>query len=123
MKRGWIVNVLLLVVVAGLGWYIFYRPAEEAPQHKLTTLVPSAVSQAVIEPRGGKPIELAKRGDAWYLVRPFQGARGPKPGRAPARLTSATSKRSSRQPIWRASTRIGPRSPSRSGSSASPSAR
>ena len=37
MKRGWIVNVLLLAVVVALGWYVLYRPADEAPQHKLTT--------------------------------------------------------------------------------------
>jgi len=53
MRRTWIVNLLLLALVVGLGLYILYRPADEAPQHKLTTLVPSAVSHVVIEPRSG----------------------------------------------------------------------
>jgi hypothetical protein len=93
MKRGWIVNVLLLAVVVGLGWYILYRPAaDEAPQHKLTTLLPSTVSHALIEPRGGEPIELAKRGEAWYLVRPFQARADRSQVERLLELTSATSK-------------------------------
>ncbi len=92
MKRGWIVNVLLLAAVVGLGWYIFYRPADEAPQHKLTTLLPSVVSHVLIEPRGGEPIELAKRGEAWYLVRPFEARADRSQVERLLELTSAASK-------------------------------
>jgi hypothetical protein len=73
MKRGWIINVLLLAAVVGLGFYLYYRPgADDAPRHKLSTLAPSAVTRVVIEPRDGEIIELAKRGDAWYLARPIE---------------------------------------------------
>jgi hypothetical protein len=73
MKRGWIVNLLLLATVVGLGFYIWYRPgSDDADRHKLSTLAPSAVNRVVIEPREGETIELAKRGDAWYLARPFE---------------------------------------------------
>jgi hypothetical protein len=73
MKRGWIVNLLLLATVVGLGFYIWYRPGSDAAdRHKLSTLAPSAVNRVVIEPREGETIELAKRGDAWYLARPFE---------------------------------------------------
>ena len=92
MRRAWIVNLLLLALVVGLGLYILYRPADEAPQHKLTTLVPSAVSHVVIELRDGEPIELAKRGDAWYLVRPFQARADRSQVERLLEITSATSK-------------------------------
>jgi hypothetical protein len=92
MKRGWILNAALLAAVVGLGLYILYRPAAELPQHKLTTLVPSALSHVVVEPRGGEPIELAKRGDAWYLVRPFQARADRSQVERLLELTSATSK-------------------------------
>jgi hypothetical protein len=92
MRRAWIVNLLLLALVVGLGLYIVYRPADEAPQHKLTTLVPSAVSHVVIEPRNGEPIELAKRGDPWYLVRPFQARADRSQVERLLEITSATSK-------------------------------
>ncbi len=92
MKRGWIVNVLLLAAVAALGWYVLYRPADEAPQHKLTTLAPSTVSRVAIEPRAGEPIELDKRGDAWYLVRPFQARADRSQVERLLEITSATAK-------------------------------
>jgi hypothetical protein len=92
MKRGWIVNVLLLAVVAALGWYVLYRPADEAPQHRLTTLAPSTVSRVVIEPRAGEPIELAKRGDDWYLVRPFEARADRSQVERLLEITSATAK-------------------------------
>jgi hypothetical protein len=92
MKRGWIVNVLLLAAVAALGWYVLYRPADKAPQLKLTTLAPSTVSRVVIEPRAGEPIELEKRGDAWYLVRPFQARADRGQVERLLEITSATAK-------------------------------
>jgi hypothetical protein len=72
MKRGWIINLLLLAAVVGLGAYIYYRPGADDARHKLTALAPSAVTRVVIEPRDGESIELARRGDAWYLARPFE---------------------------------------------------
>lgn len=92
MKRGWIVNALLLAAVVALGWYVLYRPADEVPQHKLTTLAPSTVSHVVIEPRGGETIELDKRGDAWYLVRPFQARADRSQVERLLEITSAASK-------------------------------
>jgi len=92
MKRGWIINVLLLAAVVGLGLYIHYRPSAEAPQHKLTTLAPSAVSHVLIEPRDGETMELAKRGEAWYLVRPFQARADRSQVERLLELTSAASK-------------------------------
>jgi hypothetical protein len=93
MKRGWIVNVLLLAGVISLGLYIYYRPAaDEAPRHKLSTLVPSAVNRVVIEPRDSAVIELAKRGNAWYLVRPFEARADRSQVERLLELASATSK-------------------------------
>ena len=65
---------------------------DEAPQHKLTTLLPSTVSHVLIEPRGGEPIELAKRGEAWYLVRPFEARADRSQVERLLELTSAASK-------------------------------
>ena len=73
MLRRWIVNIALLIGVVGLGVYVTYRPAaERSPQYKLTALAPAAVTRILIEPKGSQAIELAKHGESWFLVRPFE---------------------------------------------------
>src|SRR5262245_21279079 len=93
MNCGWIINALLLAAVIGLGWYVLYRPAaDDTQQHKLSTLAPSAVSHVLIEPRDGEAIELAKRGESWFLVRPFEARADRSQVERLLELTNASSK-------------------------------
>lgn len=78
MKRGWIVNLLLAIGVAGLALYLVYRPEEKhALEHKLSNVASTAVARIRIEPSASPAIELAKRGNAWFLVHPFEARADP----------------------------------------------
>jgi hypothetical protein len=74
MKRAWLVNLLLIVGVAGLALYAIYRPkpADNKPKHKLSQLAASAVQRIQIEQRNGPVIELQKHGESWFLTAPLE---------------------------------------------------
>ena len=74
MKTGWIVNLLLVIAVAGLVAYALYRPKEDAggPQSAISAIPPAQVKRVRIEPQGAAPIELEKDGDEWFLVQPLR---------------------------------------------------
>jgi hypothetical protein len=72
MKSAWIVNLLLLAGVVGLVVFAIYRPKEaEAPKFRISSLDPAQVQHVLIEPKGGTLIELEKRGETWFLLRPY----------------------------------------------------
>jgi hypothetical protein len=75
MKRAWLVNLLLVIGVAGLALYAIYRPKPEdkTPRHKLTQLAAAAVQTVRIEPREAPAIEIERRGEAWVITAPLAG--------------------------------------------------
>jgi hypothetical protein len=75
MKRAWLVNLLLVIGVTGLALYAIYRPKPEdrTPRHKLSQLVGANVQKVRIEPQNAAPIELEKRGEAWFITAPLAG--------------------------------------------------
>jgi hypothetical protein len=74
MKTGWIVNLLLLLAVAGLAAYALYKPKEneDAARHAISALPPAQVTRVLIEPAEGGALELQKQGDEWLLVQPLR---------------------------------------------------
>jgi hypothetical protein len=74
MRTGWVVNLLLVLGVAALAVYAFYKPkAEDAgPQHAISTVATSAVKRVRVEPQGGTALELQKEGEEWFLVQPIR---------------------------------------------------
>ncbi|HEY7760828.1 MAG TPA: DUF4340 domain-containing protein [Burkholderiales bacterium] len=73
MRIGWIVNLLLLICVAGLAAYALWgRKAEDLPGHALAAIKAAEVKRVVIEPRGGKGMILQKQGEDWFLAQPIQ---------------------------------------------------
>jgi hypothetical protein len=74
VKTGWIVNLLLLLGVAGLAAYALYKPKDEedAGQHRISSLAPTQVKRVRIEPQGGTALELQKEADEWFLVQPLR---------------------------------------------------
>jgi hypothetical protein len=74
MRTGWLVNLVLVLAVAGLAFYALYKPkdGESTPQYALTTLSPLQVKRIVIEPQGGSALELQKEGEEWFLVQPMR---------------------------------------------------
>lgn len=73
MRTGWIVNLLLLVGVAGLAAYALWgRKGEEPPGHAIAAVKAAEVKRVVIEPRAGKRMILEKQGEDWFLAQPIQ---------------------------------------------------
>ena len=73
MKRGWIVNVLLLVGVIGLVTYAWHQGKQpKEPSYKLSALSAVAVKKIEIAPRDGAGYTLEKRGEVWFLTSPLE---------------------------------------------------
>jgi hypothetical protein len=73
VRTGWIVNLLLLIGVAGLAAYaIWGRKGEDAPGHAIAAVQAAEVKRVVIEPRNGKGMILEKQGEDWFLAQPVQ---------------------------------------------------
>ena len=73
MKPGWIVNLLLLIGVVGLGVYVWHRgnqPAE--PSYKLSTQTASAATKISVAMKKGGSYTVEKRDNTWYLTAPVQ---------------------------------------------------
>jgi hypothetical protein len=75
MRRAWLVNLLLVIGVAGLALYAIYRPKPEdkTPRHKVSQVAGATVQKVRIEPQSAPPIELEKRGEAWFITAPLAG--------------------------------------------------
>lgn len=69
MNRRMLLNLALLIVVAGLAALAWFRPGveQETERPKLTELDPATVTQASIE-RGEQAVRLEKRDGRWYLA-------------------------------------------------------
>lgn len=73
MKLGWVVNLLLLVGVIGLGAYAWHRgnqPSE--PSYKLSTQTATAATKISVALKAGGGYTLEKRDKVWYLSAPLQ---------------------------------------------------
>lgn len=71
MKRTRL-NLVLAVVVAGLGAAIFFSQKPEEKKPPLTTLVPENISHVTIEHPGAAAIKLEKHNGVWMLVEPVK---------------------------------------------------
>jgi hypothetical protein len=73
MRTGWVVNLLLLIGVAGLAAYaIWGRKAEDPAAHPIATLPSAQVDRIAIELRSGTAMRLEKQGEDWYLTQPLR---------------------------------------------------
>ncbi|MCA3072652.1 MAG: DUF4340 domain-containing protein [Rhodocyclaceae bacterium] len=75
MKKTLIINALLLVLVLGLGAFLFFKPKPEEPkpvEHKLSTLKPEEIKRIEVKLRRGDPVVLELEGEQWYLTKPFR---------------------------------------------------
>lgn len=73
VRTGWLINLLLLALVAALAAYALYGGnQDDATSYPLTAVAASVVKRIVIEPRDGQAIELHKDGDEWFVTRPLR---------------------------------------------------
>ena len=76
MKARWLLNLLLLLVVAGLGFYVYQRPApvEKKEQiYNIANFEPASVTHLKIEVPARKPLVFEKINGRWMMLEPYQG--------------------------------------------------
>ncbi|GBG15568.1 uncharacterized protein NMK_3179 [Novimethylophilus kurashikiensis] len=76
MKSRWIVNLVLLLLVAGIAAFLYLRPktADQKPtSYALSQLNPNKFEHLNIEVPGKKPVVLEKQGGRWRLLEPAKG--------------------------------------------------
>jgi len=68
MKRGWLLNVVLLAAVAALAYFVWLTPSrDEQAKPALSTLQSAQVKRITLE-RPGKPAVTLERQDAQWLI-------------------------------------------------------
>lgn len=77
MKSRWLVNLVLLVLVAGIAAFLYLRPkpveSNVPKSYALSALDPNSFTRLSIEAPGKKPVLLEKQQGRWHLVQPTQG--------------------------------------------------
>lgn len=73
MRTRWLLNLMLLLLVAGLGAVAYLRPGLETAEQPtaLSPQLPEQVRQLTIERPGHEPITIVRRADGWQLVAPI----------------------------------------------------
>lgn len=73
MKRGWLVNIILLVIVALLVWLAWRAPSrEETAQAPLSTVKPASVSRVILTRPARPAITIERRGEHWWISAPLK---------------------------------------------------
>lgn len=77
MKKRWLVNLILLLVVVGLGAFVLTRPKavdpNKAKSFAVSTFDPATVTKLSIESGVKKPVVFEKKNGRWMMVEPFKG--------------------------------------------------
>ena len=72
MSRVSWLNALLLATVVGLGTYLYFKPARNAPaEYPLSALKPQEVKSIRVERAGAPPLVIERRESAWHVAEPF----------------------------------------------------
>jgi len=72
VRARWLVNLLLVAVVAALAAYALLGRDADDGRVPIVGVASSVVQRIAIEPEGMEPIELAREGDNWFVTRPLR---------------------------------------------------
>jgi Domain of unknown function (DUF4340) len=73
MKRGWLLNVVLLAAVAALGVFVWLNPSREDQAKQPLSTLQSAQAQRITLERPGQPAVTLERRDAqWQITAPLK---------------------------------------------------
>jgi len=75
MKSRWLVNILLLLIVLGVGAFIKFRPQQEtvsATSYEVSSLRLNAFERITIEFPAKAPISFEKIDGYWYIAKPYK---------------------------------------------------
>jgi hypothetical protein len=72
MKKSWLLNAVMLILVVALGWFFYYKPRSDEPTtYALSTLKADQVRHLRLE-RGVSPaVAIEKQDDLWLITAPF----------------------------------------------------
>lgn len=72
MKKSWLLNATLLMLVVAFGFFAYLKPRSDEPTtYALSTLKADQVRQVRLD-RGGSPaIAIEKKGNLWLITAPF----------------------------------------------------
>lgn len=79
MKSRWLVNLVLLAVIAGLGLFLYFNPKKEGTsinEIKVSEIRPSDINKIEIEFPAKNPVVLEKQEGHWRLVQPYPARAG-----------------------------------------------
>lgn len=68
MKRGWLLNIALLVAVAALGIFVWLNPSREEQAKQPLSTLQSAQARRITLERPGQPVITLERRDAQWLI-------------------------------------------------------
>lgn len=74
MKKRWLINLILLLVVAGIAAFLYLRPQQEEQtdkSHELSSLKLADFSDLRIEFPAKAPVIFEKRDGYWYMQQPY----------------------------------------------------
>lgn len=74
MRARWLINLFLLLLVAGIAAFLYLRPEKQAEgpvKHPLTELRPDGVDRIDIQFPAKAPVVLQKRDGHWFLAEPY----------------------------------------------------
>ncbi len=75
MKSRWLVNILLLLTVLGVGAFIKFRPQQEtvsATSYEVSSLRLNAFERITIEFPAKAPVSFEKIDGYWYIAKPYK---------------------------------------------------
>ena len=80
-KHAWL-NLALIVLVAALALFAYYKPQKKDQELRLSTLKPADAKTVKIEIAGTPPVELERSGADWLVTAPVKARADAKIGRA-----------------------------------------
>lgn len=75
MKARWILNLVLLLIVAGVGAFLVLRPVPEvtgSKAYQVSQLNPASFSKIRVEFPAKKAVQLERLDNIWYLTLPYK---------------------------------------------------
>lgn len=75
MKSRWLVNILLLLIVLGVGAFIKFRPQQEtvkATSYEVSSLRLNAFERITVEFPAKAPVSFEKIDGYWYITKPYK---------------------------------------------------
>ena len=76
MKKSYLTNVILLLLVVGLYWFINHQPAQ-VESNRLSTLHAKSVHTIKIQRHNRDDIVLNKEDGNWFIAQPIQASANP----------------------------------------------